>query len=33
MDAIGQFTHKNLPKGNGLGIYSDTAYENFGIAG
>jgi hypothetical protein len=29
-DAI-SFTHDNLPKGKGLGIYSDDAYRSFGI--
>ena len=30
-DAIGQFSHDNLPKGGGLGIYTDEAYRAFGI--
>jgi len=30
-DAISQFTHNNLPKGKGLGIYSIDAYKSFGI--
>lgn len=33
MDAVGQFTHNHPPIGNGLGIYSDEAYQNFGITG
>jgi hypothetical protein len=32
-DAIGQFTHDNLPLGGGLGIYSDEAYTSFGVGG
>lgn len=30
-DAIYQFSHTNLPKGGGLGIYNDRAYEEFGM--
>ncbi len=30
-DAIGQFSHDNLPKGGGLGIYDDASYLNWGI--
>lgn len=30
-DAIGQFSHLNLPKGGGFGTYSDAAYRSFGI--
>lgn len=30
-DAIGQFSHNNLPLGGGLGIYNDAAYRSFGI--
>jgi len=33
MDAISQFSHNNPPKGNGLGIYDDNTYKNFGIEG
>lgn len=33
LDAIGQFSHNNLPSGDGLGYYNDDAYRNFGIAG
>ncbi|MBI3433293.1 MAG: TIR domain-containing protein [Hydrogenophilales bacterium] len=33
MDAISQFSHKALPLGRGLGIYSDEAYVGFGIEG
>lgn len=29
--AISQFAHNSLPKGGGLGFYSDEAYKNFGI--
>jgi hypothetical protein len=32
LDAIGQFSHNKLPGGRGLGVYSDQAYTNFGIA-
>lgn len=32
-DAISQFSHDNLPKGKGLGIYNDSAYETFGVDG
>jgi hypothetical protein len=32
-DAISQFSHDNLPKGKGLGIYADSAYQAFGIEG
>jgi hypothetical protein len=31
MDAIGQFSHKSLPTGGGLGFYSNDAYKAFGI--
>jgi hypothetical protein len=31
--AISQFSHTNFPKGNGLGFYTDEAYESFGISG
>jgi hypothetical protein len=30
-NAIGQFSHNNLPVGGGLGTYSDAAYRSFGI--
>jgi len=30
-DAIGQFSHDNLPNGGGLGIYDDPAYLGWGI--
>lgn len=30
-DAISQFSHDNFPNGNGLGIYSPSAYQSFGI--
>jgi hypothetical protein len=30
-DAISQFSHVNPPKGKGVGIYADAAYESFGI--
>jgi hypothetical protein len=33
LDAIGQFSHNSIPKGGGLGIYSDEAYRCFGIEG
>lgn len=33
LDAIGQFNPNKLPKRNGLSIYSDAAYREFGIAG
>ena len=33
MDAISQFSHANLPKGKGLGIYDDATYKAFGIEG
>ena len=29
--AIDQFSHDNIPLGQGLGIYDDTAYRNWGI--
>ena len=29
--AIDQFSHDNLPKGGGLGIYDDAAYLGWGI--
>jgi hypothetical protein len=32
-DAISQFSHDALPTRNGLGIYSNSAYEAFGIEG
>lgn len=32
-DAIGQFSHSKFPSGGGLGVYSDSAYVNFGIEG
>lgn len=32
LDAMGQFSHKKLPSGGGLGIYSDEAYRAFGIS-
>jgi hypothetical protein len=31
LDAISQFSHKNPPKGGGLGIYNDEAYKSFCI--
>jgi MTH538 TIR-like domain (DUF1863) len=31
-DAIDQFSHRNLPKGDGLGIYHDEAYASWGIS-
>jgi len=31
MDAISQFSHNSLPRGGGLGFYSDEAYRAFGI--
>jgi len=30
-DAITYFSHANPPKGKGLGIYADAAYQHFGI--
>ena len=30
-DAIGQFSHENLPNGGGLGIYGDPTYLGWGI--
>ncbi|MEP9374059.1 TIR domain-containing protein [Mesorhizobium sp. KR1-2] len=30
-DAIGQFSHNNLPLGGGLGFYNDDAYRSFGL--
>ena len=30
-DAISQFSHKNKPKGGGLGFYGQDAYKAFGI--
>lgn len=30
-DAIGQFSHTNLPRGGGLGIYDDAAYRSWGL--
>jgi hypothetical protein len=30
-NAIDQFSHKEKPKGGGLGVYSKEAYKNFGI--
>jgi hypothetical protein len=30
---IGQFSHNSPPVGNGLGIYSNSAYHEFGILG
>ncbi|MBU0801355.1 MAG: TIR domain-containing protein [Alphaproteobacteria bacterium] len=30
-NAIGQFSHNNLPLGGGLGIYGDAAYLEFGV--
>jgi len=30
-NAIGQFSHNNLPLGGGLGRYSDDAYRSFGL--
>ncbi|MGZ8906185.1 MAG: TIR domain-containing protein [Methylobacter sp.] len=33
LDAISQFSHNALPKGGGLGFYSDEAYRHFGIVG
>ena len=30
-DAIEGFSHENLPKGGGLGIYANSAYEKWGI--
>jgi antiphage defense system Thoeris ThsB-like protein len=32
-DAISQFSHEKPPLGKGLGIYSDEAYQSFGISG
>lgn len=32
-DAISQFSHDNPPPGKGLGIYSNAAYQEFGIQG
>ncbi|WP_058187186.1 TIR domain-containing protein [Terracidiphilus gabretensis] len=32
-DAIGQFSHDNLPVGGSLTIYSNAAYSTWGIAG
>ncbi len=32
-DAISQFSHDSPPTGEGLGIYSDDAYNAFGIEG
>jgi len=32
-DAVSQFTHDKLPRGGGLGIYSDEAYSSFGVGG
>jgi hypothetical protein len=32
LDAIGQFSHNNLPAGGGVGYYSDDAYRAFGIS-
>lgn len=29
--AIAQFSHSNFPNGQGLGVYSDETYRNFGI--
>lgn len=31
-EAIGQFSHTNKPKGNGLGWYNRSAYQSFGMA-
>lgn len=31
VDAIGQFSHDKYPNGHGLGVYSASAYANFGI--
>ncbi|WP_369928391.1 TIR domain-containing protein [Xanthomonas sp. NCPPB 2632] len=31
LDAIGQFSHDQLPLGGGEGIYSDAAYRQFGL--
>lgn len=33
LDAINQFSHENLPKGGGLGIYNNEAYIAFGVSG
>jgi hypothetical protein len=30
-DAISQFDHDHLPKGGGLGFYSDSAYRSWGL--
>ncbi|MGB7556753.1 MAG: TIR domain-containing protein [Candidatus Korobacteraceae bacterium] len=30
-DALSQFSHANPPKGKGLGIYNNAAYELFGV--
>ncbi|MDB5678385.1 TIR domain-containing protein [Sphingomonas bacterium] len=31
-NAIGQFSHNQLPSGGGTGIYSDSAYRSFGFS-
>lgn len=33
MNAMGQFSHNNLPKNKGYGYYSDEAYKSFGVEG
>lgn len=32
LHAIGQFSHNNLPNGNGYGYYSDEAYRSFNVS-
>jgi len=31
LDAIGQFSHNNVPKNQGLGYYTNMAYDKWGI--